>query len=136
MDSPCIPEDHQLRQEAILNINEVFENSKATVVYDRDLTEIDVGAEDISIRVRELILVIAMICDWNLKAWTLLEAFRGRRNIYVLCKGNRAVSLRDTVDIVLRKGRFDIALLLLSMPPSPFPIYQQKRFAAGQRRPL
>ena len=116
MDSPCIPEDHQLRQEAIVKINEVFEMSKATVVYDRDLTEISVEDEDLPIRVREMILVTAMICDWNLRAWTFLEAFRGRRNIYVLCKDNRTVSLRNTVEAVFYKGSIDIALLLLSIP--------------------
>ena len=116
MDSPCIPEEHQLRQEAIVKINEVFEMSKATVVYDRDLTEINVEDEALSIRVCELILVTTMICDWNLRAWTFLEAFRGRRNIYVLCKDNRTVSLKDTVEVVFYKGSIDIALLLLSIP--------------------
>ena len=116
MDSPCIPEDYRLRQEAIETINEVFEMSKATVVYDRDLTEINVEDEDLSVRVRELILVTVMICDWNLRAWTFLEAFRGRRNIYLLCKDNRTVSLKDTVEVVLYKGSIDIALLLLSIP--------------------
>ena len=116
MDSPCIPEDHQLRQEAIAKINEVFEMSRATVIYDRDLTEVNVEDEDLSVRVCELILVTAMICDWNLRAWTFLEAFRGRRNIYMLCKDNRTVSLRDTVEVVFYKGSIDIALLLLTIP--------------------
>ncbi len=63
-----------------------------------------------------MILVTAMICDWNLRAWTFLEAFRGRRNIYVLCKDNRTISLKDTVEVVFYKGSIDIALLLLSIP--------------------
>ena len=41
MDTPCIPEDHELRREAILKINEIFENSKVTLVCDRDLMRID-----------------------------------------------------------------------------------------------
>ena len=90
--------------------------SKATVVYDRDLTEINVEDEDLSVRVREMILVTAMICDWNLRAWTFLEAFRGRHNIYALCKDNRIVSLKDTVEVVFYKGSIDIALLLLTIP--------------------
>lgn len=114
MDSPCIPEDHEFRKEAISKINEVFENSRATVVYDRDLTEID--AKDLSIRTRELIVVTAMICDWNLRAWTFLEAFRGRHSIYALCKDNVTVSLKETVETVYNKGSIDIALLLLSIP--------------------
>ncbi|KAL8719912.1 MAG: hypothetical protein Q9225_003141 [Loekoesia sp. 1 TL-2023] len=114
MDIPCIPEDYKLRREAILKINEIFENSKATLVCDRDLMSID--AIDLSLKARETILVVAMVCDWNLRAWTFLEAVRGRRNIFILCKNNTIVSLRETADIVYREGHIDIALLLLTTP--------------------
>ncbi|MDI1488038.1 MAG: hypothetical protein OHK93_007312 [Ramalina farinacea] len=114
MDTPCIPEDHQLRKEAIGNINKIFEESKATLVCDRDLMSID--ATELTIEVRESILVTVMVCDWNLRAWTFLEAFRGRKNIYVLCKHAKVVSLKETVEIVYRKGCIDIALLLLTVP--------------------
>ncbi|KAL8941143.1 MAG: hypothetical protein Q9216_002408 [Gyalolechia sp. 2 TL-2023] len=114
MDTPCIPEDHKLRREAILRINEIFENSKATLVCDRDLMSID--AADLSIKTRETILVTAMVCDWNLRAWTFLEAVRGRRNVYILCKDGLTVSLRETADIVYRKGRIDLVILLLTAP--------------------
>ena len=114
MDTPCIPEDHQLRKEAILNINKIFEQSKATLVCDRDLMSID--ASSVTIQVRETILVTAMVCDWNLRAWTFLEAFRGRNNIYVLCKDDVVVSLKETVEIVYHKGCIETALLLLTIP--------------------
>lgn len=114
MDTPCIPEDHKLRREAIENINKVFEQSKATVVCDKDLMEIN--ASDLSVEVRELILGTVMVCDWNLRAWTFLEAFRGRESIYILCKDNVTVSLKETVEIVQHQGSIDIALLLLSVP--------------------
>ncbi|KAL9632444.1 MAG: hypothetical protein Q9164_005317 [Protoblastenia rupestris] len=114
MDTPCIPEDHQLRKEAILNINKIFEQSRATLVCDRDLMSID--ASNLTIQVRETIVVTTMVCDWNLRAWTFLEAFRGRSNIYVLCKDNVVVSLKETVEIVYRKGCIDTALLLLTIP--------------------
>ncbi len=114
MDTPCIPEDHKLRREAIENINKVFEESKVTLICDKDLMDIDVS--NLSVEIRELILVTVMVCDWNLRAWTFLEAFRGRENIYILCKDNVIVSLRETVDIVHRQGSIDIALLLLSVP--------------------
>lgn len=114
MDTPCIPEDHRLRREAIESINQIFEQSRATVVCDRDLMDID--ASHLSVEVRELILVTVMVSDWNIRAWTFLEAFRGRENIYVLCKDNVIVSLRETVEIVHRQGSLDIALLLLSVP--------------------
>lgn len=114
MDTPCIPEDHKLRREAIENINQVFEQSKATVVCDKDLMDID--ASNLSMEVRELILGTVIVCDWNLRAWTFLEAFRGRESIYILCKDNLVVPLRETVEIVHRQGSIDIALLLLSVP--------------------
>lgn len=114
MDTPCIPEDHKLRREAIRKINEIFENSKATLVCDRDLMSID--ATDLSVKIRETILVTAMVCDWNLRAWTFLDSMRGRRNVYILCKDNVIVSLRETAEIVYRKGCIDITILLLNAP--------------------
>lgn len=42
MDTPFIHEDHQLRAESIAKINDVFAQSKVTLVCDRDLMEIDV----------------------------------------------------------------------------------------------
>ncbi|KAL6712940.1 hypothetical protein ACLMJK_009495 [Lecanora helva] len=114
MDTPCIPEDHRLRREAIMKINEIFEQSKATLICDRDLMDID--ASDLDITVRETIIVTAIVCDWNLRAWTFLEAFRGRDHTHVLCKGNIVVSLRDTVKAIYDYGSIDIALFLLTVP--------------------
>ena len=114
MDTPCIPEDHKLRREAIFKINEIFEHSKATLVCDRDLMSI--SATDLSVRTRETILVTAMTCDWNLRAWTFLEAFRGRHNVYILRRDSAIVSLKETVEMVYRQGNLDIATLLLTIP--------------------
>ena len=114
MDTPCIPEDHKLRREAIENINSVFEQSKATVVCDKDLMSID--ASDLSIEVCELIVATMLVCDWNIRAWTFLEAFRGRESIYVLCKEGVMIPLRETIELVHSQGSIDIALLLLSVP--------------------
>ena len=114
MDTPCIPEDHKLRHEAIENINRIFEQSKATLVCDNDLMDID--ASNLSIENRELILGTVIVCDWNPRAWTFLEAFRGREIFYILCKDNVIVPLIETVEIVHSQGSIDIALLLLSVP--------------------
>ena len=114
MDTPCIPEDHKLRREAIENINFVFEQSKATLVCDKDLMDID--ASNISIEVRELILATLVVCDWNIRAWTLLEAFRGRESIYILCKEGVTIPLQETIELVRSQGSIDIATLLLSVP--------------------
>lgn len=114
MDTPCIPEDHKLRREAIENINHVFEQSKATLVCDKDLMDID--ASNLSMEVCELIIATMIVCDWNLRAWTFLEAFRGRESIYILCKRNVIVPLIEIFEIVHRQGSIDIALLVLSTP--------------------
>lgn len=114
MDTPCIPEDHELRAESISKINEVFQQSKVTLVCDRDLMEIEI--KDLSIKIREQILVTVMVCDWNLRAWTFLEAFRGRHAIYLLCKDNAIVSLKETVEVVYHYGSIDVGLLLLTVP--------------------
>lgn len=114
MDTPCIPEDHELRAESISKINEVFMQIKITLVCDRDLMEIDVT--DLSINVRERMLVTLIVCDWNLRAWTLLEAFRGRDAIYLLCKDNAVLSLKETVEAVLRHGSIEVGFLLLTVP--------------------
>lgn len=114
MDTPCIPEDHELRREAIMNINQVFDDSKATIICDRDLMTID--ASDLTITAWELILVTILVCDWNIRAWTFLEAFRGRAKIFALCKGNTPVSIRYAIEAVHREGSLDIAPLLLTLP--------------------
>ena len=115
MDTPCIPTDHVLRREAIMNINKIFAESKATLVCDRDLMEIDTSGED-SVQLRETILITTITCDWNIRAWTFLEAFRARQSIHLLCKNNKTVSLRESVEIVHRNGSLDIAILLLTIP--------------------
>ncbi|KAI9771959.1 MAG: hypothetical protein M1839_002592 [Geoglossum umbratile] len=137
MDTPCIPEDHQLRAESISKINEVFTSSKITLVCDKDLMEIDTS--NLTLRLRESILSALLVCDWNIRAWTLLEAMRGRRNIYLLCKDNKAVSLKETLETVHREGSIDIAVLFLTaqqlvpsrIPPSKKPNLYSENLAKG-----
>ena len=64
----------------------------------------------------ETITGTLLVCDWNLRAWTFLEAFRGRENIYILCKENVTVPLKNTFDIVRRQGSIEIASLMLCRP--------------------
>ena len=114
MDTPCIPAHHFLRNEAISNINRVFEQSKATLVCDRDLMEIDVGA--LSMALRESILITVISCDWNVRVWAFLEAFRGRESIYLLCKDNALVSLKELVETIHRDGSLEIGSFPLMVP--------------------
>ncbi|KAL9092604.1 MAG: hypothetical protein Q9165_004408 [Trypethelium subeluteriae] len=114
MDTPCIPEDHQLRAEAISNINKVFSSSRITLVCDRDTMDIDLEDGTDWVQLAERLLVTLLVCDWNVRAWTLLESMRGRNQIYVLCKNDAILSVRDIIETVHGYGFIDIAILALS----------------------
>ena len=112
MDTPCIPTDHSLRNDAIANINSIFANSKITLICDRDLMDIDVRNLDIT--VQECLLAALLVCDWNVRAWTLLEALRGRKSLHLLCKEDRVVSLTDIARAICQEGCLEFAGLILS----------------------
>lgn len=112
LDTACIPSDRKLRGKAIANINRIFADSKLTLVCDRDLMTIDIAKPDIASM--ELILATILVCDWNVRAWTLLEALRARHNIHILCKNNRIIALKEVVNAVLDRGCIDIAAAFLS----------------------
>lgn len=112
MDTPCIPEEEPLRSECISNINWIFTNSKVTLVCDRDLMKIDISA--LTMEIRESILAVLLVCDWNVRAWTLLESMRGRNNIYLLCKRNHVICFQELLRTVHQEGRIDIAALFLT----------------------
>lgn len=112
MDTPCIPEDHELRREAIRNINHVFADSKLTLICDKDIMQID--ASNLTLEVQESILATLLVCDWNVRAWTLLEAVRGRKNIHLLCRNEVVVCLKDILGYVTAHGSIAITNLFLS----------------------
>ncbi|KAL4777966.1 hypothetical protein BJX76DRAFT_367005 [Aspergillus varians] len=99
MDSPCIPTDHDLRAEAIGQINENFGNSKVTLLVDRDIMDIDINP--LILEAKEAILAALVVCDWNVRAWTLLEGMRGRLKLHILCKDNQIISLVDVLNDIL-----------------------------------
>lgn len=112
MDTPCIPEEEPLRSECISNINWIFTNSKVTLVCDQDLMKIDITA--LTMEIRESILAVLLVCDWNVRAWTLLESMRGRNNIHLLCKRNQVICFQELLRTVHQEGRIDIATLFLT----------------------
>jgi hypothetical protein len=114
IDTVCIPETHDLRKEAIRYINRIFAESKITLVCDRDLISLDVRRIDESVELLESVLATFLVCDWNVRAWTLLEAIRGNHAIYLLCMFNQAVSLRDALIRVHHEGSIDLAILFLA----------------------
>lgn len=121
MDTTCIPKDHKLRKEAILQINGVFSNSRVVLVCDKDLMKVDV--DDFSTATQESILAVTMLSDWNSRAWTLLESMKGRNSIFLLCKNKRTVNFRGLLRHVLSVGRIDMAVFIwhiyhmLPVPP-------------------
>ncbi len=122
MDTPCIPSEKKLRAECIDNINKIFTESKVTLVCDRDIMTIDIS--NLTIRLRESLLATVLVCDWNIRAWTLLEAMRGRHNIHLLCKRNEVICVQETLKAVHEEGRIDLAILFLTtqhLKPLPPP---------------
>jgi hypothetical protein len=87
--------------------------SKVVLVLDRDMMTIDVNRPTIA-RL-ESFLATFLVCDWHVRAWTMLEAMKGCHNLQVLCKDSKTLSLRDTLTQVHQVGRIDLAVLFLSM---------------------
>lgn len=133
MDTPCIPQDHQLRKEAIAEINNVFSNSKLTLVCDRDIMEIDVHS--LTMEVKETILATLLVCDWNVRAWTFLESMRGRTNLHLLCKDNETVCLKSLIESVNQDGSTELAVLFLTaqhlIPADIYPIEKSSKKSWG-----
>lgn len=111
MDTPCIPSERELRWECISQITHVFATSAKTLICDRDIMTIDISTH--SIASYESLLASLLVCDWGVRAWTLLEAIRGRLGLWVLCQNNMAVSVMDVLKSVHARGRIDIATLFL-----------------------
>ncbi|KAF2228424.1 hypothetical protein EV356DRAFT_581599 [Viridothelium virens] len=114
IDTVCIPEDHDLRREAISHINDIFGNSKITLVCDRDLSSLSVPDGDDDVAQMERLLATLLVCDWNVRAWTMLESVRGQRNVHLLCAKNQTVSFAELVHNILSKGALDIAILSIT----------------------
>lgn len=125
MDTACIPEDDELRSQAIRGINGVFMNSKITLVCDKDLMELDLSEVDkmppghekpsaAAILNSERLITTLLVCDWNVRAWTLLESMKGRNHIHILCRDNVTVPLKEVIQIVCDHGAVDIAILYVT----------------------
>ncbi|CZR52823.1 uncharacterized protein PAC_02700 [Phialocephala subalpina] len=125
MDTPCIPEDHQLRKESIAKINTVFTESCITLICDRDIMLIDVSKlqslpetqwsrSPAIIEICESIIATLLVCDWNIRSWTFLESMRGRQHIYILFTNDAVLRLKTIIDLVCNHGRIEIAVLFLA----------------------
>lgn len=72
--------------------------------------QVDVRCKTLPLQ--EALLVGVLLCDWNARAWTLLEAIEGRARIHLLCRDNRTVDLQDLLQTVCSRGRLDVAVLI------------------------
>lgn len=96
-----------------------FCSSTACLVCDRDLMNIyvlslkkqDVSSES-NIRLQESILATILVCDWNVRAWTLVAIYQARNRVFLLCKWNDIVSIDVIFRTVVEKGSINIGIFL------------------------
>lgn len=112
IDTLCIPDEQKLRKQAISYINWIFAESKVVLVLDRDLMDIDVS--NLTVELLEALVATFLVCDWNVRAWTMLEAMKGSHNLQLLCKNEETISLRQCFMTMHQKGRLDLAALVLA----------------------
>lgn len=112
MDTSCIPSETELRRECISQITAIFASSGKTVICDRDIMTIDISGS--TMVAYESVLATLLVCDWGIRAWTLLEAIRGRRGLFVLCRHNKLINLHELLKLVHNDGRMDLVNLCLA----------------------
>lgn len=112
IDAAGIPSEITLRRQAIDSINNIFKSAKATLIIDADVQSINVSSPNPTIAEIETIVSTLLVCDWTVRGWTLLEGIRGSRSIFLLCKYDRVISLRETLITLHEYGAVDIAVLL------------------------
>ena len=106
MDTPCIPSDPKLRWDCIEQITDIFFRSTLTVVCDRDLMTLDIF--NITTEICEKILAVLLMCDWNMRAWTMLEAMRGRSDLYIFGQDDRIIRMVEILRVLQDSGRIDL----------------------------
>ena len=92
IDSTCIPDDEQLRTETIKSINSIFRDSKVTLISDQDIQSVSIDNSSVEL---ETLLSVLLVCDWGVRAWTMLEAIKGNTSIQILCKDDKTIALKD-----------------------------------------
>lgn len=122
IDTACIPSQEPLRTTAIRTINEVFGNSKITLVCDKDIMDISLPDENHTMG-WETITATLLVSDWKVRAWTLLESVKGSKNIHLLTRSNNVVSFKQGLNCLYSGGAIDLTVLLSAashlIPDSP-----------------
>lgn len=112
IDAACVPSEITLRRQAINDISKVFAAAKSTLVIDADIQSIVVSAPQPTIDQIETLVSTLLVCDWSVRGWTVLEAIRGSRAIFLICKDDRVIKLREALITLHESGAVDIAALL------------------------
>lgn len=110
IDSACIPTEEKLRKEAIAKINTIFAHSKVVILSDEDVQSVNLQSE--SIDILETVLSVLLVCDWNVRAWTMLEATRANQSVHLLCKNDSTILLLELLQRVWKEGAVDLAVLI------------------------
>lgn len=106
--------DH--RREAIMSINTIFSNSRVGIICgNKDLMSISSPSTTTDVVEIERWTVMLFVCDWNVRAWSMLESIRGNHNLHILCTGDEIVSVDIMISTVLRHGTLDSATLTLAV---------------------
>lgn len=106
-----------------MTINDIFCDSKVTLISDKDLQSKNVSST--SIGDLETLLSVLLVCDWGVRAWTMLEAIRGNESLHILCEGDQTIRLVDLLRTIHHAGAIDLAVLLGSaqhLLPSADPV--------------
>lgn len=74
-----------------------------------------VDVSDCPVWKKEMILVIVLVSDWNVRAWTFPESMRGRNHLYLLRKKNACINVLDLVKDIWGEGSIEIAILSLAV---------------------
>jgi hypothetical protein len=79
---------------------------------DTDIQSIGMSLPDPTIAEIETLICTLLVCDWNVRGWTALEAIRGSRAIFLLCKGDDTINLLKVLTHLHEHGAVDIGVLL------------------------
>lgn len=97
-----------------MSINTIFSDSRVTLICDRDMMSMSSPSSITDVVGMERLIVTLLVCDWNVRAWTMLESIRGDHNLHILCASDEVVSVNIMISTVLHHGALDIATLTLA----------------------
>ncbi|KAJ6256069.1 hypothetical protein Dda_9161 [Drechslerella dactyloides] len=109
IDSACIPKNDKYRIEAIKTLNPIFLGSKVVLVVDKLIQTIEHTDS-------ELLLAALTMSDWNTRSWTFFEGVMSSGHLYLLCKSNQVVGLKEVcADIMVKHANASLAIGMIAL---------------------